>query len=57
MPDIGVRRAAKFWVALAALCMSTVAATIDAPEWVLISAAVLGAVSVYLVPNTPPDGA
>jgi hypothetical protein len=53
MPDLGARSAAKFWVALLALILATVAATMEAPQWVSVAAAVLGAVAVYLVPNTP----
>jgi hypothetical protein len=53
MPDLSVRSAAKFWVALLALVFATIAATMDAPQWVSVLAAVLGAVAVYLVPNTP----
>lgn len=52
MPDLDVRRAAKFWVALIGLVASTVLASLEeAPRVLVVVAAVASAVAVYLVPN------
>lgn len=56
MPDLDVRRAAKFWVALIGLvCSSVLASMDDAPRWLPVVAAVASAVAVYLVPNESDD--
>ena len=57
MPTIATRQAAKFWVSLVGLILTTVAATNDVPGYVTAAAAVCTAVAVYLVPNAvPADG-
>lgn len=52
MPDLGVRTAAKFWVALVGvICSTVVASASEVPAWLPVLSAVATAVAVYLVPN------
>ena len=54
MPDLSVRRAAKFWVSLLGLIVTTVVASVpESPLWLKALSAVLSAVAVFLVPNEP----
>ena len=54
MPDLSVRRAAKFWVSLVGLIVTTVVASVpESPLWLKAASAVLSAVAVFLVPNEP----
>lgn len=55
MPDLGFRKAAKFWVALVGVVATTlVASASEVPSWVPALAAICTAVSVFLVPNDVP---
>ena len=57
MPTIATRQAAKFWVSLIGLVLTTVSATaVDLPRWVTVAAGVCTAVAVYLVPNADAPG-
>lgn len=56
MPDLSVRRAAKFWVSLLGLIVTTVVASVpESPLWLKATSAVLSAVAVFLVPNERDD--
>lgn len=56
-------KAAKFWVAAVAAILiagltayeGVAADGLNPQEWVTIALAVLGAITVYLVPNAPPE--
>ena len=57
MPTIATRQAAKFWVSLIGLILTTLSATVvDLPQWVTAGAAICTAVAVYLVPNQAAPG-
>ncbi len=52
MPTIATRQAAKFWVSLVGLIVTTVVASVpDSPLALKAASAVLSAVAVFLVPN------
>jgi hypothetical protein len=52
MPTIASRKAAKFWVSLVGLIVTTVVASVpESPLWLKAVSAVLSAVAVFLVPN------
>ena len=53
MPDLSVRRAAKFWVGLVGVTATALAGVIDSPILTGV-VAVATAVGVYLVPNEAP---
>lgn len=56
MPTIATRKAAKFWVSLVGLIVTTVVASVpESPLWLKAASAVLSAVAVFLVPNEPAD--
>lgn len=56
-------KAAKFWVAAVAAFLiagltayeGVMESGVTTQEWLTIAVALLGAATVYLVPNTPPD--
>ena len=57
MPTWATTQAAKFWIGAASAAIVAILTVLGdrAPQYLVVVAAVLGALGVYLVPNASPD--